>query len=166
MSESARPLPPRLLEVTTFVLARLGRIGRGEMGRVLERHGLAHWHFAVLTALDDAAHTSQRELGARLKIDPSDLVEVLGVLEDAGQVVRERDPADRRRHVVALTPAGRARLDQLSQEAARVDDALLAPLTGTERAAFEDQLRRVLAHHDPAAVHPSAVHPTPTGQRT
>ncbi|MBO2453329.1 winged helix-turn-helix transcriptional regulator [Actinomadura barringtoniae] len=151
MNETPRPLPPRLLDVTTFVLARLGRIGRAEMGRVFAGHGLAHWHFAVLTALDDAAHTSQRELGARLKIDPSDLVDVLGVLEDAGLVVRERDPADRRRHVVALTPAGRTRLDQLSQEAAQADGALLTPLTEPERRAFEDQLRRLLAHHDPAA---------------
>ncbi|MES9609508.1 MarR family transcriptional regulator [Actinomadura sp. NPDC000929] len=107
MDETAGPLPPRLLGITAFVLAQVGRAGRSRMGRMLDEHGLGLWHFAVLSALDDAAPASQRDLAVRLRIDPSDLVEVVGRLEEAGLVRRERDPADRRRYVVEPTAEGR-----------------------------------------------------------
>jgi hypothetical protein len=74
--------------------ARVGRAVRARMGAMMAEHGLGLWHFAVLSALDDSGPASQRELDARLRIDPGDLVEVAGRLEDAGLVRRERDPAD------------------------------------------------------------------------
>ncbi|MFD0534654.1 MarR family winged helix-turn-helix transcriptional regulator [Actinomadura luteofluorescens] len=90
MDETAGPLPPRLLGITTFVLAQVGRAGRVRMGRMMDEHGLGLWHFAVLSALDDAAPASQRDLGARLRIDPSDLVEVVGRLEGRPRPPRAR----------------------------------------------------------------------------
>ncbi|WP_344889920.1 MarR family transcriptional regulator [Actinomadura meridiana] len=151
MDETAGPLPPRLLAITTFATAQVGRVGRAAMGRMMDEHGLGLWHFAVLAALDDSAPASQRELGARLRIDPSDLVEVVGRLEAAGLVRRERDPSDRRRYVVEPTPEGRALLDEVSRRATDLDDRLLEPLTPADRAAFERIVRVLLTHHDPRA---------------
>ncbi|MFB4296607.1 MarR family winged helix-turn-helix transcriptional regulator [Actinomadura sp. NTSP31] len=151
MDDTAGPLPPRLLGITTFVLARVGRAGRVRMGRLMDEHGLGLWHFAVLAALDDTSPASQRELGTRLRIDPSDLVEVVGRLEAAGLVRRERDPSDRRRYVVEPTAEGRAELDEVARRAAELDDDLLAPLSAADRAAFERMARTLLAHHDPGA---------------
>lgn len=151
MDDTAGPLPPRLLAITTFVLAQVGRAGRVRMGRMMDEHGLGLWHFAVLSALDDAAPASQRELGARLRIDPSDLVEVVGRLEAAGFVRRERDPSDRRRYVVEPTAEGRAELDAIGRRAAELDADLLAPLPAGDRAEFARMARVLLAHHDPRA---------------
>ncbi|MFF0524869.1 MarR family winged helix-turn-helix transcriptional regulator [Actinomadura nitritigenes] len=151
MDDTAGPLPPRLLAITTFVLAQVGRIGRVRMGRMMDEHGLGLWHFAVLSALDDAAPASQRELGARLRIDPSDLVEVVGRLEAAGFVRRERDPSDRRRYVVEPTAEGRAELDAIGRRAVELDADLLAPLPAADRAEFARMARVLLAHHDPRA---------------
>ncbi|MBO2464067.1 MarR family winged helix-turn-helix transcriptional regulator [Actinomadura violacea] len=151
MDDTAGPLPPRLLGITTFVLAQVGRAGRVRMGRLMDEHGLGLWHFAVLSALDDASPASQRELGERLRIDPSDLVEVVGRLEAAGFVRRERDPSDRRRYVVEPTAEGRAELDEIGRRAAALDAELLAPLPAEDRAAFERMARVLLAHHDPRA---------------
>ncbi|WP_433235100.1 MarR family winged helix-turn-helix transcriptional regulator [Actinomadura nitritigenes] len=151
MDDTAGPLPPRLLAITTFVLAQVGRAGRVRMGRMMEEHGLGLWHFAVLSALDDAAPASQRELGARLRIDPSDLVEVVGRLEAAGFVRRERDPSDRRRYVVEPTAEGRAELDAIGRRAVELDADLLAPLAPADRAEFARMARVLLAHHDPRA---------------
>jgi hypothetical protein len=67
--------------------ARVGRAVRARMGAMMAEHGLGLWHFAVLSALDDSGPASQRELGARLRIDPGDLVEVAGRLEDAGTAI-------------------------------------------------------------------------------
>ncbi|MFC6886021.1 MULTISPECIES: MarR family winged helix-turn-helix transcriptional regulator [Actinomadura] len=153
MTANAIPerLPPRLLDISTFVTAQVGRTGRARMGRMMDEHGLGLWHFAVLAALDDSAPASQRELGTRLRIDPSDVVEVVGRLEEAGLVQRERDTADRRRYVVELTARGRAELEAVTERAARLDDELLAPLDDAERATLTRLMRRVLAHHDPRA---------------
>jgi DNA-binding MarR family transcriptional regulator len=151
MDDTAGPLPPRLLAITTFVLAQVGRAGRVRMGRMMDEHGLGLWHFAVLSALDDAAPASQRELGARLRIDPSDLVEVVGRLEAAGFVRRERDPSDRRRYVIEPTAEGRAELDAISRRATELDAELLAPLPAEDRAEFARMARVLLAHHDPRA---------------
>ncbi|MBD2892655.1 hypothetical protein amrb99_15660 [Actinomadura sp. RB99] len=151
MDDTAGPLPPRLLAITTFVLAQVGRAGRVRMGRMMDEHGLGLWHFAVLSALDDAAPASQRELGARLRIDPSDLVEVVGRLEAAGFVRRERDPSDRRRYVVEPTAEGRAELDAIGRRAVELDADLLAPLPAADRAEFARMARVLLAHHDPRA---------------
>ncbi|MBW8487120.1 MarR family winged helix-turn-helix transcriptional regulator [Actinomadura parmotrematis] len=144
-------LPERLLGVTTFVLARAGRAGRARMGALADGHGLGLWHVAVLAALAEGPPVSQRALGTRLGIDPSDLVEVVGRLEGLGLARRERDPADRRRYLVEPTAAGRAELDAVTAGAARLDAELLAPLDPGERAQLHALLLRVLAHHDPRA---------------
>lgn len=141
-----------MLDVTTYVLARAGRLGRARMARMMDGHGLGLWHFAVLSALDDSAGPpSQRDLGARLGIDPSDLVDVVGVLEERGLLRRDRDPSDRRRYIIALTPEGLAELDAVAARAADLDADLLAPLDPSERAAFTGMLRRVLDHQEDVA---------------
>ncbi|MFC5185037.1 MarR family winged helix-turn-helix transcriptional regulator [Actinomadura harenae] len=138
-----------MLGVTTYALARAGRLGRARMAAMMGGRGLGLWHFAVLSALDDsAAPPSQRDLGARLGIDPSDLVDVVGALEERGLLGRERDPSDRRRYVVALTSEGRVELDAVAEQAVELDAELLAPLDEDERVAFAGMLRRVLDHQE------------------
>ena len=50
---------------------------------------------------------SQLELSRRLNLDPTIIVGLLDELEERGLVTRVRDPADRRRHLLELTAAGR-----------------------------------------------------------
>ncbi|MFI6992339.1 MarR family transcriptional regulator [Nonomuraea wenchangensis] len=54
----------------------------------------------------DSGPRSQRDLAVTLAIDPSDVTKVLDELVSAGHVERTRDPRDRRRIHVKLTPAG------------------------------------------------------------
>lgn len=73
------------------------------------------------------------ELRDRLGLDSGYLSRLLRDLESRGLAVTEPDPADRRRRVVRLTPAGRAlraRLDARSDDLAQ---RLLAPLTERQR---------------------------------
>ena len=66
---------------------------------------------------------------------------------------RTPDPADRRRNVIAVTPAGTAQLGRLDGLLAEVQDELLAPLSPGERDQLTRLLGRLLAHHSagPAA---------------
>ncbi|MEU6790653.1 hypothetical protein ABZ907_03040 [Nonomuraea wenchangensis] len=60
--------------------------------------------------------------------------------------VRTRDPRDRRRIHVKLTPAGSDALADLAAEVSAVEDEVLAPLDAAERAQLHTLLTRVFRH--------------------
>ncbi|HEV2638806.1 MAG TPA: MarR family transcriptional regulator [Actinocrinis sp.] len=140
------PLPPSLLDLTAYLLSKVGKAARRRAGDLLAARGLRLWHMAVLAALDDFGPQIQRDLGARLGIDPSDMVKVLDELAGADLVERTRDPADRRRVLVAATGAGRQLLAELQAEQRAADDELLAPLAESERAQLHAVLLRLHTH--------------------
>lgn len=75
-----------------------------------------------------------RDLRARLGLDSGYLSRLLRRLEADGLVTVTEDPDDRRRRVVGLTDAGRARWDDLERRSAERARELLAPLTERQRA--------------------------------
>ncbi|MCD8341611.1 MAG: MarR family transcriptional regulator [Clostridiales bacterium] len=105
---SAAPLARRerlyeLMEYASrFIHHYLGR-GKGQ-GRIL-----------YLLNRDGAM--TQQELQGMLHIQSSSTSEILTKLETAGFITRQRDEADKRRCIVAITPAGIA--DLTEHEAAR-----------------------------------------------
>lgn len=103
-------------------------------------------HFVVLAALAELGPASQSTLSDRTRIYRSDLVAVLNALTDGGWVRRSPDPADKRRNVVSITPAGEARLGELDAVLAEVNARVMAPLSPDERAQLFDLLERVNAH--------------------
>ncbi|NUS16608.1 MAG: winged helix-turn-helix transcriptional regulator [Streptomyces sp.] len=146
MDETPAPrTPPTLTALTTYLLSKTGKAARGRLAAELAAQGLRLWHMAVLAALADFGPHTQRELAVRLAIDPSDMVKVLDDLTSAGHVTRTRDPDDRRRLRVALTPGGRSALADQVARAESVQAALLAPLTPEERGTLHALLLRVFA---------------------
>ncbi|SEO31674.1 MarR family winged helix-turn-helix transcriptional regulator, partial [Actinacidiphila rubida] len=145
MDAMGRTTPPTLTGLTTYLLSRTGKAARGALAARLARRGLRLWHMAVLAALADFGPHAQRELSTRLGIDPSDVVKVVDELAAPGYVERSRDPADRRRVRVALTPSGRAALAELNDAAQEVGGAVLAPLDAREQATLHALLSRVYA---------------------
>ena len=139
--------PRRLWQLPSWLVSQVARQGDRLVSDRLAAAGLRKYHFTVLVALEEHGPTSQAALGRRLSIDRSDMVAVINDLERDGLVARGRDEEDRRRNLVALTPAGadaRARLDARVEEA---QDALLAPLSSAERRQLRDLLTRVVEHH-------------------
>lgn len=81
------------------------------------------------------------------------LVTLLNPLEADSLVSRERDPADRRRHLVTLTPAGEKHLASASRAQKDAEDSLFASLDDLQRR----QLRGLLlALSDGLAADPDA----------
>lgn len=103
--------------------------------------GMRLKEFTALSALRDTDGRAQSELGEALLMDRNNLVLLLNTLEERGQIVRERDPHDRRRHVVDITAAGRAAVAAAEAALGRADAAVLARLGVDERV----ELRRLLA---------------------
>jgi len=109
--------------------------------------GARGYHYRMLAALEEFGPASQASLGRRTGVDRSDVVAAINELEEGGFVERDQDPADRRRNVVTITPAGVGQLRRLDALLAAVQDDLFAPLSAEERGELARLLRRVLDHH-------------------
>ncbi|HWK26840.1 MAG TPA: MarR family winged helix-turn-helix transcriptional regulator [Solirubrobacter sp.] len=96
--------------------------------------------YITLVNLRDGAR-SQQDLCVSLHLDPNNCVLLLNDLERDGYVERRRDPADRRRHIVELTPAGRKAMLAAERALESLEDEVLGALTPAER----EQLRGLLA---------------------
>jgi DNA-binding MarR family transcriptional regulator len=145
-----QPGPSReLLENTPFLLKLLGLAAKERSLEAFEPTGLSPQHFAVLSLLDEGARETQATIADALGYDRSHLVGLLDELEGKTLVERRRDPGDRRRHLVSLTPAGKRTLRELRAIAKRVESEFLAPLDADERQNLHALLLRLVAHHDP-----------------
>ncbi|SPL95620.1 Transcriptional regulator, MarR family [[Actinomadura] parvosata subsp. kistnae] len=137
-------LPPTLLATTTFVLHKVGAGSRRALaGRLADETGLSLWEFAALAALADFGPAAQREVGDRLGLDPSDMVRLMDGLIAAGLTERDRDPADRRRYRLSLTPEGRRAFERARELVERVERETLAPLTRAERERLRELVTKI-----------------------
>jgi DNA-binding MarR family transcriptional regulator len=71
---------------------------------VAQRHGVPIFFLKVLHRLD--CPMAMKELGQRMRCDPSFVTNIADQLEKRGLATRESDPADRRVKRIVLTPAG------------------------------------------------------------
>ena len=78
----------------------------------------------VLISLKSRQLASQRELAEAVGIQGATLTHHLDAMESAGLVTRRRDPANRRLHLVELTPAGEALFLRLRDAATAFDRRL------------------------------------------
>jgi len=141
--------PKELLSSTTFLLKRLGFSAKDHSHGAFEGTGLSPFHYAVLALLEEDPRETQAAIADALGYDRSHVVRLLDELEERDLVVRKRDPEDRRRHVVKMTPEGRKALATLRGIVSRLEDHFLAPLDRDERAALHALLVRLAAFHDP-----------------
>ena len=133
--------PERLRRLPRWLAGQGARRAQRLVGGELAREGVRRQHFTVLAALSEQGPASQADLGRRLWIDRSDLHAIVTELERDGLIRRVRDDRDRRRNIVALTPRGGRLLQRLGRRVEAAQDALLEPLSASER----DELRRLLA---------------------
>jgi len=115
-----------------------------------DRLGMRLRWFVALSFLNDHDGASQSALGEALCIDANNLVLLLNELEAAEYAERRRDPLDRRRHLVHITPAGRRALDRAERAQEGVEDDVLSALDADERATLRDLLARALDGAGPA----------------
>ena len=129
-----------------LLIVRLSRMAGYRLGEALAAMNMRTHEFSVLNYLAEAGPLSQQEVGQALRINPSNLVGLLDLLEADGLLVRARDPRDRRRHLVQLTPAGRQRLARAWHAAEAAEEDLLSPLAPAERAQLRSALERLVGH--------------------
>jgi MarR family transcriptional regulator for hemolysin len=97
----------------------------------------------VMIALKSRPQASQRDLAAMVGIRGATLTHHLDAMESAGLVTRHRDRADRRQHLVGLTPDGDALFLRLRDAATAFDRRLRAGLSEDEAGQLEALLTRL-----------------------
>ncbi len=136
--------PARLRAKPTWLISQVSARAHRLLAERLTAAGARGYHYRLLAALAEFGPSSQASLGRRTGMDRSDVVAAAGELAAEGLVERAADPADRRRNVVTMTPAGAARLERLDHVLAGVQDELLAPLSAAERAGLTRLLTLIL----------------------
>ena len=135
-------------------LGHIGRLTHLWAAQQRERTGLGRIDTTrgqgrILAALKLKDGIATRELAYVLGIRVPSLNEALSKLENAGYIVREPDPRDRRVQLITLTDSGRALTGQLG-EGEPEGDNIFEVLTEQERANLSDYLDKLIArmHED------------------
>lgn len=106
--------------------------------------GLRLKGFVALAHLRAHSGITQHELGEAIWVDANNLVILLNELEGAGFALRRRDPEDRRRHLVDITPQGLQALEQAEAAIGAVEHELLGALSDAERLELRGLLAKAL----------------------
>lgn len=145
-----RPRPPKEFRTSvSFLLKRMGFRLKERTMQAYESTGLSPYDHGVLALLAEEPVETQAMIADALGYDRSHLVGVLDDLEARELIERRRDPTDRRRHLVTLTPAGRDAVVRLRGVAKQLDNEFFEPLSAEERTQLLGLLSRLARHHDP-----------------
>jgi DNA-binding MarR family transcriptional regulator len=141
--------PEELVSSSLFLLKRLGMTAKEQSVAAYDGAGLHPYHHAILVLLDEGSRATQGSIADALGYDKGQLVGLLDELEDAGLVERQRDPSDRRRHVVRMTTAGAKTLARLRTLSAQLDAEFFGALDPSEREQLHRLLLRLAEQHLP-----------------
>lgn len=135
----ARPEPVPL----GLRLARAAKAVSRAFDDALAEAGGSRPAWLVLLSIKSREVASQRELADAIGIRGPTLTHHLDVMESAGLVTRRRDPANRRVHLVELTPAGDAAFLRLRDAVSDFDRRLRQGFAQREIAQIEELLDRL-----------------------
>ncbi|MFG3705461.1 MarR family winged helix-turn-helix transcriptional regulator [Micromonospora sp. NPDC047670] len=137
-------LPPeRLRWLTSWLLHHASSHANRLVAAHAGRPGF-RMRYALLAGLDQYGSLSQAELCRRLGVDRGDAVSALNDMERDGLARRLPDPADARRNVVEITPAGAEALFELDAVVNAAQDELLQRLTKEERGQLNVLLHKLI----------------------
>ena len=127
-----------------LALARAARTVSRAFDERLAAAGGSRPVWLVLLALMSGPVRSQADLAEEVGIRGATLSHHLDGMEGAGLVTRRRDPANRRLHLVEVTPAGKETFLQLRAAAVAHDERLRAGLSDEDVEALARLLDRLV----------------------
>lgn len=133
--------PAGLSNSTGFLLGKAAQRAVLEFEGRLRPFGLRSREYGVLSLIQTAGPQSQQAIGEALRIDRTTMVNVIDGLERRNLVTRIRDPRDRRKYAITLTPDG---IELLDTHLVGLDDEVNSLLTEALDDAEHRQLNALL----------------------
>lgn len=133
------PLEARI----AYLVSKVGQRQAVRFAELLKPLELRPKHFALMNVVALVGGPSQQQVGEALGLDPSGLISAIDELEARDLLQRRRDPADRRRYALFLTPAGETTLAQARKAVLERGRELTASLSDAEAQTLYDLLLRV-----------------------
>lgn len=121
-----------LSESPGYLLSQASRLLRERTSLVLEPFELTLNDYVVLRLVGLKARLSQGALGDTYGIDPATMVGVIDKLEARKLLSRERNPADRRRYLLRLTPTGSKLLTRVRTSVTKTQKEFLSVISSDE----------------------------------
>ncbi|RRZ92777.1 MarR family winged helix-turn-helix transcriptional regulator [Erwinia sp. 198] len=118
---------------------------RQAIDRRVKEDGLttSSW-MAIATLATQTAPVSQKELALALGLEEATIVPLVDRLVKQQLVVRTQPPEDRRKRLVAITPAGTTLHQQLAGEIEKLRNELLATISRDELIVAQRVLQKLL----------------------
>jgi DNA-binding MarR family transcriptional regulator len=123
-----------------YVVGRLDRALRREIGALVAPHGLTVSQYTALSILREKPGLSNAQLARRTYVTPQSMNEVLAALEGDGLIVRSPAANHGRVVEVVLSARGDAVLAACDRAVSHMENAMLADLDDVGR----EQLRAML----------------------
>jgi MarR family transcriptional regulator for hemolysin len=136
-------MPPPARTPIGRQLARTARLVSRAFDDALAQAGGSVPVWLVLISLKTRRLRNQRELAEAVGIREATLTHHLNLMDGRGLITRRRDPANRRVHLVELTPAGEEAFDRLRVAATAFDQRLRGGLSDEDVASLEGLLHRL-----------------------
>ena len=109
---------------------------RGRLDDVVRPHGITVTQYTALTVLEQHPGMSSAQLARHAFVTAQAMEGIVRALVDAGLIDRVRDPENRRRMAISLTPAGVALLAACRDDVDRIEAVAFGGRSGSERAAL------------------------------
>lgn len=138
VSRPAQQLPPTLLYITKQLELAI----RARLDEMLRPIGMTALQYTALTVLERQPDVTSAQLARNSFVTSQSMADMVATLEARGLVERHRDPADRRRLVLALTADGRALLRRYRGKVRALEARMLAGFSDRKRAELRDTLAR------------------------
>ncbi|NLP61908.1 MarR family winged helix-turn-helix transcriptional regulator [Paraburkholderia sacchari] len=144
---SAAAAPMRFLDTyLAALLARASSLISDEFHATLARKKIPVLQWRVLACLSDGS-LPMGDLGRVILAKQPTVSKLIDRMEAAGLVVRQEDPASRRRTLVALTPHGSTLAAELVVLALEHEASVLLPFEPETAKIFVDVLRKLIEQH-------------------
>lgn len=138
-----------------FLLNQAAGIVRDRTAEALAHLDIHPRVLGILLAIHDHSGITQTEAGRRLRIDRTTISQLVNELVERKLVKRVVAADDRRNQQLTLTAQGARTLHRAAAAATTVEDAAMAGLTESQRAALKTALLTLLAAEASQSASPS-----------
>jgi DNA-binding MarR family transcriptional regulator len=130
------------------LLAQVAQAYRSLSDSFMDRIGMHRAQATLLCRLFAQDGITQSEIAEQLSVQGATVTNMLQRMEEAGLVVRRRDPEDNRLVRVYLTDAGRKQERAITEQFMKVEEAIFAGLDHQQRIVLRQMLKQMLRNID------------------